>query len=247
MTAGILKRKLDKVATAANWDFTRTSVHVKSPGLISWDTVEAASIVGLSTNTHHWHPCGSTTHQHLCQHHHPAGFFPLLPPPCQTAQPLGTLAPAQSHCVMPPPQVFPPAGKKMRKTSFCQGVFPWWQNNDEAQSPPTLPTQANSHSAHQSPPLLCSPGFSHAQGWVLPNHVSLVVEEAAAFQSSFGFCRSPASGEQHWEKTQGKQLELNLSLWILSFLRKKRGIIQELTLELEEEIRVSTGSQSSGH
>lgn len=34
MTAGISKRKLDKVATAANWDFMCTFEHVKSPGLI---------------------------------------------------------------------------------------------------------------------------------------------------------------------------------------------------------------------
>lgn len=107
----------------------------------------------------------------------------------------------------------------------------------QSSEPSTPLTQATSHPTPQSPPLLCSPGSWHVQEQVLPSHVFLAAEGAAAFQLSFGFCRSPANGEQHWEKAQRRKQVLKPFLCILSFLAKKRRITQELTLEPEGEIR----------
>lgn len=60
--AGISKRKMEEVATAANQYFWCTLVFVKCPRLISQDGCEAASRAGLPSNSHHCHSGGSTRH-----------------------------------------------------------------------------------------------------------------------------------------------------------------------------------------
>lgn len=117
MPCRLLKRNLVKIATGTKRDFSHTP-RVKCPGLTSWHKVrlqakQACPVTSIIATLR----AVPDTHQYLCQHHHPAGFFPSMPPPCQTVQPPATLAPAQHHCAMPPPQILPPIFKKS-KMSF---------------------------------------------------------------------------------------------------------------------------------
>lgn len=173
-------------------------------------------------------PVAPDTHQHLSQYHHAAGFPPLMPCPCQTEQSPVMLALTQYCCVMPPPQVFPSAGRRSKwALPATQGSPSLIASARGSPEPSTPLTQATSYPTPPSPPLLCSPGSLHVHDRALQHQVS-----PAAFQPCFGSCRSPASAEWHWEKVQ---LVLNLLLCLFCFLRNKKRIRQELTLEIERE------------
>lgn len=237
--AGISKRKTEKVATAANQDFWCTLVLVKSPGLISQDVYEAASRAGLPSNTHHCHPGGSTRHSPTPE---------PVPPPCWLLSTDAIPLPDSAvSCHAATGEVSPcdattsdtSSYRQEGKISFIsptalQGSPSLTAATRGSPEPSTPLTQATSHPTPPSPPLLCS-GFLHVQERVLPHQVSLPGEGAATFQPCFGFCRSPASGEWHWEKAQEGQLVLNPFLCLFCFLGKKRGITQELTSEVEKQ------------
>lgn len=75
------------------------------------------------------------THQRLSQHHHPAGFFPLMPSPCQTAQSPVTLAPAKYCRVMPPSQVLLPIGKRRKLTLAAQQPYKTFPDGSNKSKP----------------------------------------------------------------------------------------------------------------
>lgn len=68
-------------------------------------------------------------------------------------------------------------------------------------SEPSTPlTQATFPLSPPSLSQLCCLGSLDVQEGVPPHQIPLPGERTAAFQPWFGFCRSPASDEWHWEK-----------------------------------------------
>lgn len=222
---GISKRKMEKVATAANRDFRCTLVLVKSPGLICQDVCEAGSRAGLPSNSHQG---GSTRYSPTPE---------PVSPPCWLLSTDASPSPdSVVSCHAGAGEVSPCDATTSDTSSYRQeGKISFICPTALQESPslmaatrgnpePSTPlTQATSPSP-PSPSLVCSPGSLHVQERVLPHQVALPGEGAAAFRPCFGFCRSSASGEWHWEKAQEGQLSLNPFLCLFGFLRKKRGI-----------------------
>lgn len=192
----------------------------------------------MPSNTHYCHPGGSTGHPPTPEPVSPpywllsTGAIPL--PDSAVSCHAGTGEVSPCDATTSDTSSYRQEGKISLISPTALQVSPSLMATTTGSPEPSTPlTQATSHPTPPSPLLLCSPGSLHVQERVLLHQVSLPGEGTAAFQPCFGFCKSPASGEWHWEKAQEGQLVLNLFLCLFCLLGKKRLITQELTLELE--------------